>query len=131
MFSAGARMLSFHPLSIITHGLALNITVQTYAGSVDFGLIADPHAVPHLDDLAAALPAALVQARALWPSPADPAPPPMPGKTRAARVTKATKSPTSAAKTPQLSASSKASAGTVAFTPAAARTAARRRTTPA
>ncbi len=131
LYLAGARMLSFHPLSIITHGLALNITVQTYAGSVDFGLIADPHAVPHLDDLAAALPAALVQARALWPSPADPAPPPMPGKTRAPRVAKATKSPTSAAKTPQLSASSKASTGTVAFTPAAARTAARRRTTPA
>ena len=35
LYMAGAEFLNFHPLSIIMHGLALNITVQTYAGHVD------------------------------------------------------------------------------------------------
>lgn len=62
LYLAGARMLTFHPLSIILHGLALNITIQTYAGRVDFGLVADPKAVPHLQHLAQALEAALDEA---------------------------------------------------------------------
>ena len=41
LYLAGAKFLSFHPLSIIVHGLALNITIQTYAGHVDFGIVAD------------------------------------------------------------------------------------------
>ena len=40
LYMAGARMLSFYPVSIPYHGSALNITVQSYAGSLDFGLIA-------------------------------------------------------------------------------------------
>jgi WS/DGAT/MGAT family acyltransferase len=52
LFMAGARMVTFHPLSICIHGVALNITVQSYAGSVDFGLIACKKAAPDLHDLA-------------------------------------------------------------------------------
>ncbi len=70
LYLAGARMLTFHPMSIVMHGLALNITIQTYAGRVDFGLIADKKAVPHLQDLADALEAAFVQAQALLGAPA-------------------------------------------------------------
>ena len=66
LYLAGARMLTFHPLSIVLHGLALNITVQTYAGSVDFGLVADKKAVPHLQHLADALEGAFEEARGLF-----------------------------------------------------------------
>ncbi len=66
LYLAGARMLTFHPLSIVMHGLALNITIQTYAGSVDFGIIADRKAVPHVQDLADALQAAFEEAQKLY-----------------------------------------------------------------
>ena len=40
LYMAGARMLHFYPVSIPSHGMALNITVQSYAGSLEFGLTA-------------------------------------------------------------------------------------------
>jgi WS/DGAT/MGAT family acyltransferase len=74
LYLAGARMLTYHPLSIVTHSMALNITIQTYAGSVDFGLVADRHAVPDLQDLADALRQAFEEARQLPAlAPAQPA----------------------------------------------------------
>jgi len=66
LYLAGARMLTFHPLSIVMHGLALNITIQTYAGSVDFGVIADKKAVPHVQDLADLLEDAFEEAQGLF-----------------------------------------------------------------
>jgi diacylglycerol O-acyltransferase len=89
LYLAGARMATFHPLSIIMHGLALNITIQTYAGRVDFGVIADRKAVPHLQELADAIEAAFAEASALFTLQAEPAP--APAKTRAPRVAKATR----------------------------------------
>jgi len=90
LYLAGARMLTFHPLSIVMHGLALNITIQTYAGRVDFGLIADRKAVPQLQALADALEAAFEEGRALFQA----APPePAPAKTRRRAVAKATPKP--------------------------------------
>jgi hypothetical protein len=41
LYMAGAHMLTNYPTSIVTHGLALNITVQSYDRSLDFGLMAD------------------------------------------------------------------------------------------
>lgn len=55
LYLAGAKILTFHPMSIVIHGVALNITIQTYAGSVDFGVIADKKAVPDVHDLTDAL----------------------------------------------------------------------------
>lgn len=55
LYMAGAKMLTYHPMSIVIHGIALNITVQTYAGQVDFGVIADKKAVPQVHDLTDAL----------------------------------------------------------------------------
>ncbi len=52
LYMARAKMLTFYPLSIIVHGIALNITVQSYAGSIDFGLIACKKAMPDLRKLA-------------------------------------------------------------------------------
>ena len=55
LYMAGARMLSNYPTSIVVHGLALNITVQSYDQSLDFGLIADAAAMPDVDELAEAI----------------------------------------------------------------------------
>ena len=44
---------------------ALNITIQTYDGNVDFGIVADSQALPHADDLARAIEAAFTQAQSL------------------------------------------------------------------
>ena len=40
LYVAGASMASYYPVSIPYHGSALNITVQSYAGQLDFGLTA-------------------------------------------------------------------------------------------
>lgn len=90
LYLAGARFLTFHPLSIIMHGLALNITIQTYAGHVDFGIVADKKALPHAKTLANAIEDAFVQAQALLGIPADT--PTVPLHTRKVLVSKATKS---------------------------------------
>ena len=52
LYMAGARMLTNYPTSIVVHGVALNITVQSYNASLDVGLIACAAAAPHLADLA-------------------------------------------------------------------------------
>lgn len=86
LYLAGAQFLTFHPLSIILHGLALNITIQTYAGHVDFGIVADKKALPYANDLAKAIEAAFREAQSLL-APAS-----------QAAVAKVTKTPASAAK---------------------------------
>ena len=58
-------MLSFYPTSIITHGMALNITVQTYENSLDLGLMACAQAMPDVRELAAHLTAAFAEFAAL------------------------------------------------------------------
>jgi diacylglycerol O-acyltransferase / wax synthase len=52
LYLAGARMLTNYPCSIVTHGMGLNITVQSYAQSLDFGLMADAKAMPDVRKLA-------------------------------------------------------------------------------
>ena len=90
LYLAGARMLTFHPLSIVMHGLALNITIQTYAGSVDFGLVADKKAVPHLQDLAQVLEAAFDEAASCSLRPQDSVEAPPARKRTARKVARAT-----------------------------------------
>lgn len=65
LYLAGARMLTNYPCSIVTHGLALNITVQSYDQSLDFGLMADAQALPDVRGLADAIEQALAVLRAL------------------------------------------------------------------
>ena len=55
LYLAGARMLTNYPTSIVVHGLALNITVQSYDQALDFGLMADADAMPDVRDLADAI----------------------------------------------------------------------------
>ncbi len=52
LYLAGARMEALYPLSIVVHGVALNITVQSYRGQLCFGLIACRRAVPDVAELA-------------------------------------------------------------------------------
>ena len=40
LYMAGARMVHYFPVSIPYHGSALNITVHSYAGLLEFGLTA-------------------------------------------------------------------------------------------
>jgi len=58
---AGARMLTNAPASIVVHGIALNITVQTYEKHLEIGLIACGEALPDIDTLAAHLQVAAEQ----------------------------------------------------------------------
>lgn len=81
LYLAGAQMLSFHPMSIIVHGMALNITVQSYAGKVDFGVIACGKAVPDVKLLADALSLGLEELMSLAAVPAT-------TKTQAAKLRK-------------------------------------------
>ena len=89
LYLAGAKFLTFHPLSIIVHGLALNITIQTYDGHVDFGIVADKKALPHANDLAKAIAAAFKQAQTVFASHAEAVV--LDGKTSGARGSKVTK----------------------------------------
>jgi diacylglycerol O-acyltransferase / wax synthase len=93
LYMAGARMLTFHPLSIVMHGLGLNITIQTYAGEVDFGIIAGKAALPHAQDLAKAINAAFEEARSLYALGQATAPVTPLVKTPTPKVTRATKKP--------------------------------------
>jgi diacylglycerol O-acyltransferase len=51
LYFAGAKLANYFPVSIPNHGLALNMTVQSYNGSLEFGLTACRRAVPDVADL--------------------------------------------------------------------------------
>jgi WS/DGAT/MGAT family acyltransferase len=82
LYLAGAKIVSFHPLSIVLHGLALNITIQSYAGQVDFGIVAGQQALPDAQELASAVEEAFRQAQALMGAPAVPVKTPKPAVTQ-------------------------------------------------
>ncbi len=65
LYLAGARLLANYPASIVVHGLGLNITVQSQAASLDFGLMADGQAMPDVQPLADDLQGALDELRGL------------------------------------------------------------------
>ncbi len=52
LYLRGSRLEAVYPVSIPAHGMALNITLETYAGTMNFGFIGDREAVPHLQRLA-------------------------------------------------------------------------------
>lgn len=55
LHAAGLPMRAYWPLSIVEHGLGVNITVMSYAGSLDFGIVVARKAVPDPRKLAQAL----------------------------------------------------------------------------
>jgi WS/DGAT/MGAT family acyltransferase len=48
LYCAGARLEANYPVSVITDGMGLNITVMSYRGHMDFGLVADRDQMPDL-----------------------------------------------------------------------------------
>ena len=80
IYLAGARVLANCPTSIVVHGLALNITVQSFDAHMDFGLMADAAGLPDVKALALALDAAMQELRVL----------PVPAKAAAAAKTQHT-----------------------------------------
>ena len=51
LYLAGARLVANYPVSVITDGMGLNITVMSYRGHMDFGIIADRDQMPDVDTL--------------------------------------------------------------------------------
>jgi diacylglycerol O-acyltransferase / wax synthase len=46
LYMAGARLEANYPISVVTDGMGLNITVMSYCGKLDFGIVADRDQVP-------------------------------------------------------------------------------------
>ncbi len=85
LYLAGAKMLDYYPVSIVAHGVALNITVQSYMGQLCFGLLTCRRAVPDVREIAAQLATAfeLLQQMSL-PEDADEKPKALPAAKKAA-----------------------------------------------
>ena len=116
LYLAGAKMITNYPTSIAVHGLALNVTVQTYNQSLDIGLMACGEALPETAELAAYVEAAFMEFQALPVAEvAEAAPAPKKAAARKAPARKATAKPKPVAKaTPRPRASTprkKAAAG--------------------
>jgi WS/DGAT/MGAT family acyltransferase len=52
IYCAGARMEAIYPVSVITDGMGLNITVMSYDGNLNFGIVADRDVMPDLGKMA-------------------------------------------------------------------------------
>ena len=59
LYMAGAKIVHYYPVSIVTHGLGLNITVNSYAGWLEFGVIAGKEIAPGVATIATGLDRAL------------------------------------------------------------------------
>ena len=48
LYCAGAKLVANYPVSVITDGMGLNITVMSYCGKLDFGIVSDRDQMPDL-----------------------------------------------------------------------------------
>jgi diacylglycerol O-acyltransferase / wax synthase len=55
LYAAGAKLLHYYPVSTIVDGQGLNVTVQSYLDTLDFGLVSDRELVPDLWDMVDAM----------------------------------------------------------------------------
>jgi hypothetical protein len=51
LYLAGAKLEANYPVSVITDGMGLNITVMSYMGHMDFGIVSDRDQMPDVDQL--------------------------------------------------------------------------------
>lgn len=65
LYLAGAQLRTWWPLSIVEHGLGLNVTVQSYAGSLDCGIVAARDTLPDPAGFAQAMREAFAELAAL------------------------------------------------------------------
>lgn len=52
LYLRGSRMEASYPVSLVAHSQALNVTLQSYAGTLNFGFIGCRDTLPHLQRLA-------------------------------------------------------------------------------
>jgi diacylglycerol O-acyltransferase len=82
LYFRGAEMLSVYPASIVTHGQALNITCESYAGQMNFGFTGCHTSMPSMQKVAVYCAAALAELEQVFlskPKPeAKPKPEPKP-----------------------------------------------------
>jgi WS/DGAT/MGAT family acyltransferase len=69
LYFRGWRLDAVYPLSIPFNGYALNVTVQSYAGTLNFGFIGCREALPHLQRLAVYAGEALTEIERASPAP--------------------------------------------------------------
>jgi WS/DGAT/MGAT family acyltransferase len=67
LYLAGARLVANYPVSVITDGMGLNITVMSYCGHLDVGIVADREQMPDVARLIGWLEEALVELMAPAP----------------------------------------------------------------
>jgi diacylglycerol O-acyltransferase / wax synthase len=70
MYLAGARLEANYPVSAITDGMGLNITLLSYRDQLDFGIVVDREMVDDAWDLIKRLKAAHAELHALVSPPA-------------------------------------------------------------
>ena len=51
LYMAGAKLVANYPVSVITDGMGLNITVMSYNGRMDYGIVVDRDQMPDVDNL--------------------------------------------------------------------------------
>jgi diacylglycerol O-acyltransferase / wax synthase len=66
LYANGAELLHSYPVSIVMHGIGLNITLQSYREHLDFGFIAGANILPNVQSLADALPGELAKLEAAY-----------------------------------------------------------------
>jgi WS/DGAT/MGAT family acyltransferase len=71
LYSAGARLKHFYPVSTLIDGQGLNITVQSYDGNLDFGFVSDRELVPDLWVMTDLLHEAMAELVALCSAPVE------------------------------------------------------------
>ncbi|HXX88997.1 MAG TPA: wax ester/triacylglycerol synthase family O-acyltransferase [Acidimicrobiales bacterium] len=64
LYLGGAELVAGFPLGPVMDGAGLNVTVMSYRGVLNWGLMACAETVPGVDDIAAAIPEALDELRA-------------------------------------------------------------------
>lgn len=73
LYFRGAEMVGCYPASVVTHGQALNITCQSYAGEMDFGITGCHATLPSMQRLAVYMADALGELEAVFAPGAKPA----------------------------------------------------------
>jgi diacylglycerol O-acyltransferase / wax synthase len=87
LYYAGALMIANYPVSMIADGMGLNITLQSYRDSLDFGLVGTPELVPDIWRLMAYLEEALHELAAEAGGAVAQSPPPQAPGAKATPVT--------------------------------------------
>ena len=114
LYSAGGQLEHFYPVSALADGQGLNITVQSYNGNLDFGIIACRELVPDVWVMIDHLHAAMNELLALCDPPAATSPTEKPVTSKPAKSKPVKSKPAAARPAPTKSAPAKARKRTTA-----------------